>query len=159
MAVTRIPIKEIGDSSFPFGRDKCLIITMVADGTIIAGDLVKADTTNPNKAITATVGAELGIVAKHPDFAWVTAITADTVVEVVVKGPTVALVVTGNDTTFCGFPLSAHADNGTLIPTVGTAASATSTCATLLDYRANDASERHIVQFNGLALNDNTHAE
>jgi hypothetical protein len=159
MANVRIPLAEISlYSSFPLGKDKCTVVRAVADGTAKAGDCVKFDTTIPNKAILATVGVEAGIMAVPPGGKLGTAPTAGTAIEVIVKGICVALVVSGGDNLMMGTRLCAHATDGTLIPPVATAGSATSMSARVMDYRASDDSNYHIIDYVGLTFNSNTHA-
>jgi len=160
MANVRVPLTAINVyDSFPLGKDKCVIVDAIADGTCLVGHACKMDTTNPNKAVLATVGAEAGVVCTSDGLELGDTPTAGTNIKVCLHGPCVAKVNAGADNKVAGtLMLCAHATEGHFIPAVGTAGSATSSSANLLDWRASDDENYHIIMFKGLSLNNNTHA-
>ena len=158
MANVRIPLVKIDTGvSTPLGVDKCIIIDAIADGTCKVGYACKADTTNPNKMVLATVGAECGVVIAGNGLKLGDTPTANTAIKVCIKGPVVASVTAGDDNVMAGFPLCAHASNGTFIRPVATAGTATSASARVLDWRAADDAQYTLIDFYGLTLNSNTH--
>jgi hypothetical protein len=159
MANVRIPIVDISATdSYPLGKANVIEIDAITDGTAKIGFACEADTTEPNEVKIATVGDELGIVACGPGDTLGDTPAAGTKVKVCVFGPVVASVTAGADNFMQGKPLCAHATTGTMIPPVATAGSATSTSATLLDWRASDGVGYHVIMFKGLSLNSNTHS-
>ena len=158
MANVRIPLVKIDAGvSTPLGVDKCIIIDAIADGTCKVGYACKADTTNPNKMVLATVGAECGVVIAGKGLKLGDTPTANTAIKVCIHGPVVASVTAGADNIMAGAMLCAHASTGTFIRPVATAGSATSTSAHVLDWRASDDANYHLIFYKGLSLNSNTH--
>ena len=156
MANARIGVTLPTNSSFTRGEDKCIILEgFVTDGTAIAGEAVKLDTTDPEKLVRAGDNEDaIGVLAFDP--AWGVAIsaapTAGLSARVIAWGPCQAKFTSTGDNEMGGKALSLAPGAGIF----GIHADGKYNYGTLLDKRGLNSSSGtlHEIFFKGLTRND-----